>query len=216
MPIEPLTRLAFESGYLLVRSPEALAETYAPRYALTRPCYGLPRLDVSYASQPIHYRGLDRDAVEGYRDGDTLAELYLDDLERAGRSGAGFLFDPNDAAEALALLPDGGYELIWCRTAAGSDQPPVGSVRLGLEASYFVSDHFSPSCDCMLFPRWHGTDEEGTLFLPHFRELNRHGLFDAREAVQAFLDFYLSMDWTEVGDYYTVEVYSLPVPPRAR
>ncbi len=59
----------------------------------------------------------------------------------------------------------------------------------------------------MLIPRWHGTDEEGTLFLDHFSKLNRHGLFPTAQEAETFLKYYLSFDWTETGDYEIAEVF---------
>jgi hypothetical protein len=58
----------------------------------------------------------------------------------------------------------------------------------------------------MLFPRWHGTDEEGELFIKYFNQLNSFGLFNSIETAEEFLQYYLSFDWTERDDYYIVEV----------
>ena len=60
----------------------------------------------------------------------------------------------------------------------------------------------------MCFPRWHGTDPEGALFLSYFQRLNAKGLFDEPDVASAFLSFYLSFEWTEKGDYYIAEVWS--------
>jgi hypothetical protein len=59
----------------------------------------------------------------------------------------------------------------------------------------------------MCFPRWHGTDEDGTLFLEHYSRLNSHGLFDSAAHATDFLRFYTSFDWTETGDYSIVSVW---------
>ena len=58
-----------------------------------------------------------------------------------------------------------------------------------------------------LVPRWHGTDESGQLFLSYFRQLNRHGLFQAKSDAEEFLRYYLSFDWTERGDFEIAEVF---------
>ena len=58
----------------------------------------------------------------------------------------------------------------------------------------------------MLFPRWHGSDPEGTLFRDHFEKLNSFGLFYNRNDAREFLKYYLSFDWTETGEYYITEV----------
>ena len=59
----------------------------------------------------------------------------------------------------------------------------------------------------MLIPRWHGTDEEGTLFLKYFKQLNSFGLFNSIENAKEFLEYYLSFDWTERGEFYITEVF---------
>ena len=59
----------------------------------------------------------------------------------------------------------------------------------------------------MLIPRWDGTDREGTLFKEYLDKLNRYGLFETYDIAKAFLDFYLSFDWTETGEYEIAEVF---------
>ncbi len=59
----------------------------------------------------------------------------------------------------------------------------------------------------MLFPRWHGTDPEGVLFLEHFRKLNAHGLFETAEAAGEFLEYYVSFPQSEQGDYVIAEIF---------
>ena len=61
----------------------------------------------------------------------------------------------------------------------------------------------------MCFPRWHGCDPEGTLFLPFFERLNENALFDTADDATEFLDFYRSHDWTESGDYFIADVWSV-------
>ena len=99
------------------------------------------------------------------------------------------------------------YEVIWTRTIHTNINPPEGFYSIGYESSYFISDHFSASCDCMMIPRWHGTDDEGLLFMDYFNKLNQYGMFNSAEETEAFLKFYLSFDWTETGDYETAEVF---------
>jgi hypothetical protein len=65
----------------------------------------------------------------------------------------------------------------------------------------------------MCFPRWHGTDREGTLFREHFARLNENALFDSAEHAEEFLAFYRSLDWAEIGDYVVAEVHGLPNKP---
>ena len=89
-------------------------------------------------------------------------------------------------------------------------------VSLGFEPTWFVGDCFSAVCDCMCFPKWHGTDKEGVLFVEHYERLNQHALFNSRNEAQAFLDFYRSFDWKETGNYVIAEIClpeELPNPP---
>jgi hypothetical protein len=70
----------------------------------------------------------------------------------------------------------------------------------GYDATYFIGDHFSAIADSMFFPRYHGTDNEGTLFQDYHESLNNNGLFKSANEAHEFLNFYLSQDWTEHGE----------------
>jgi len=90
-----------------------------------------------------------------------VAELDPDDF------GDGFLGTLEQAMDVLRWAHEEtpeAYEVAWARVAGTSEAPPAGFVLLGFEPSYFTGDHFSAVCDCLCFPRWHGTDPEGTLF----------------------------------------------------
>jgi hypothetical protein len=118
-----------------------------------------------------------------------------------------------DAQEILAWLDyetpgaSKDLEITWTRLAGRSIQPPPNFRFIGYEPNYFAGDWFSPISDCMCFPRWHGTDREGVLFSDWFSRLNTQGLFDTKEEAQNFLNYYLSFDWTERGDYRIAEVW---------
>jgi hypothetical protein len=99
------------------------------------------------------------------------------------------------------------YETIFVKIADIDCEVPKSFNSIGYEPSFFYTDHFSASCDCMLLPRWHGTDEEGFVFLNYFRELNSCGLFNSIGIAKDFLDYYLSFDWTESGDFFITEVF---------
>ena len=58
----------------------------------------------------------------------------------------------------------------------------------------------------MCFPTWHGPDQDGTLFLEYFSRLNEYGLFPSADLAKEFLEFYLSFDWTETGDYLIAKI----------
>ncbi len=88
-----------------------------------------------------------------------------------------------------------------------SNLPLIASVLPATSRPILTSSHFSQLCDCLVIPRWHGTDEEGTLFLDHFRRLNRRGLFDERQEAEDFQEYYLSFDWRERDICDIVEVF---------
>jgi hypothetical protein len=113
-----------------------------------------------------------------------------------------------DADEIRARLGEAERddEVVWARRVATA-APPPGYGSAGYEPSYVTGDHFSASCDCMPFPRWHGTDEAGDLFRTHVRRLNRAGLFGTPEHAEEFLRYYLSFDWTATGQDHTTEVF---------
>lgn len=200
--------MEIEAGYLIVKNFARLYRDYAPRYMLTKDFYGLPRIDKTPESCPIQYRGLDRDALGPYTNSDDLAEIRMAELEKIGGCEDGFLFSDETVRAVLSLaLAPADYEVIWTKVASSPILAPAGFMSAGFDPTYFEGDHFSASCDCMLVPRWHGADKDGTQFAEYFRQLNRFGLFSSPDAAQSFLDFYLSFDWTETGDYAIAEVF---------
>lgn len=201
-----------DAGFLVVKTFIRLYDECKDRYALQRDLYAVPRIDRLPMESPIQYRGLDRDALDDYANSDIEAEVRLALLAIDNQAVNGIVYSQRDIEEVYASLGllQGEYEIIWSRTAESCVAPPDGYSSVGFEPTYFASDHFSPSCDCMLFPRWHGTDDAGELFIPYFRQLNRHGLFLTVEVAQKFLAYYLSFDWTEqdfAGDYVIAEVF---------
>jgi hypothetical protein len=143
-----------------------------------------------------------------YNDSDDLAEIYMYDLHKTDQCFDGFLFSEIHVVHAFELLtkPE-EFEIIWVRIVNTDMAVPAGYRSIGFEGSYFDGDHFSPSCDCMMIPRWHGTDKEGVLFKAYFEKLNEYGMFTTVDAVKEFLEYYESFDWTEVGPYEIVEVF---------
>jgi hypothetical protein len=143
------------AGFLIVKAFARLYVEYADRYDLRRDVYAMPRIDREPAQSKIQYRGLDRDALDSYENSKLDAEVQLALLRLDGRAEDGIVFSWSDAQEVYSLLgplqPD--YEIIWSRLAGREIAPPDGYASAGFEATYFTGDHFSPSCDCMLFPR---------------------------------------------------------------
>lgn len=196
------------AGYLIVKTYPKLFNEFKMQLNLTHDLYAFPRIDKDPEQNSIQYRGLDRDALTENEYSNNLAEIRLDELEKINKCYHGLIEQFEYAQDAFNYLENkDSYEIIWARIADQTRTPHPGFTPIGFEPSYFVGDHFAAQCDCMLFPRWHGTDKEGTLFLEHFNKLNHYGLFNSPQEAQSFLDYYLSFDWTETGDYFIAEVF---------
>lgn len=101
-------------------------------------------------------------------------------------------------------------ELLFVRVAGQKNTIPLGYVLYGYDVTYPVgeySDGFSVIGDCLFWARYHGCDEEGTLFQKEFESLNEHGLFDSAEAAHDYMVKYLNQDFAETGEYCIYEVY---------
>lgn len=199
----------FKSGFLIVLNFNKLYERYVDRYKLESEIYAIPILNKSPEEYRIKYRGIDRDPICGYLNTDVLAGIRLYELEEEERSEDDFLFEENDALDVFQFLDKEreDYEIVWVRISNSGDSIPEGYKSIGFEPSYFYGGHFSAVCDCMLIPRWHGTDKEGAIFKEYFNQLNCYGLFDNSVIAKEFLNYYLSFDWTERGDFEIVEVF---------
>jgi hypothetical protein len=199
------------NGFLVVKRFEWVYAAFAEKPEFDKAIYALPLCGTGPDRLTVRYRGLDREAISPAAKG-SLAELRLYELKGATIDGTeDFLTTPGDALDVLAWANEeapGLYEIVWARLVANEAPPPEGFVRLGFEPTYFTSDHFSAICDCMCFPRWHGTDAGGVLFREHFDRLNVNGLFDDAAHASEFLAHYLSFDWTEKGDYEIVSVWA--------
>jgi hypothetical protein len=203
------------SGFLVVKRYEALYREFAARPDFTLPIYALPLCGSDPERNTVRYRGLDRDAVTGRKCG-TLAEVRVHELEQDGAvddldNFLATFAEAEDVLQWAEMESPGAYEIIWARIAGTGVFPPDRFVCLGFEPSYFTGDHFSAICDCMCFPRWHGTDPDGTLFRRYFDQLNPRGLFSSAQLASEFLAYYLSFDWTETGDYEIAEVWAASV-----
>jgi hypothetical protein len=202
--------IEYLSGFLIVKNYPAIYREYVDKYKIVKDIYGIPRKDLLPSDQKIQYRGIDRDALNPNENSGFRSEIKMSELELQKKCDCGFLFDKSTVQEVYDLLEEQAvdYEIIWSRIAGSNGLIPEGFTSIGFEPSYFVGDHFSASCDCMIIPRWHGTDEEGTLFLEYFQKLNKYGLFNKPEETNNFLKYYLSFDWTETsGHYEIVEVF---------
>lgn len=214
------------AGFLIVKTFETLYRAFPHPTPPDVSLYSVPQSNIEPAALSEKYRGIDREPIEGFplksmagliRDDpstfpldERAACLALHGLEEQGKADEDFVFALHDARDIYSLLgePD-KWEIIWAADTAARIQAPANVRLLGFEPTWFLGDHFSASCDCMFFPRWHGTDREGTLFVDYYNRTNEHGLFRSAEEAAAFLQFYLSQDWTETGDYVIAEVYEL-------
>jgi hypothetical protein len=198
-------------GFLLVEKYESLYERYKERYKITYDWYSIPRIDRNPTQNRIKYRGIDRDCIQANKNSKrNLAEIRLSEIAfRDMYDVEEDFLDYNMLNDVYSWLENdkGKYEAIFVKKDAVECTIPDNYVRIGFESSYFTSDHFSVSCDCMIFPRWHGTDKEGILFLDYYQKLNKYGLFENIETTEEFLKYYLSFDWTERGDFYTTEIW---------
>ena len=214
-------------GFLIVTRFEALYRNYCDRiekvarkhWGFTdKLIYSVPQERLPSSEVPKKYRGIDRVPLIAWPSREFPDETWmgreepeasqaLEDLEIATQADEGFIFSVLDARRVYSLLrnPD-WWELIWARNSdERMDRNGVG-LTLGFEPTWFGGDRFSAVCDCMCFPRWHGTDPEGTLFAEYYERLNEHALFNSRAEAQQFLDYYRSFDWTETGDYVIAEI----------
>ena len=221
------------SGYLIVTRHEVLYKTAleSRRYddnPTGKAIYGIPFVDPVAPDNVPRYRGIDRDPLHALTF--DVAELFseagipskasagtqlLSEIENSTNRDDGWVTSFPDIAAVWGVLgkEQSVYEIIWAREFNDPTPVPEGQGFLGCDAAYFVFDHFSCICDALFFPRWHGTDPEGTLFRKHFELLNQNGLFDTNELALDYLQYYLSFGWTERDDNFTsVEVYGLNAP----
>ena len=220
------------SGYLIVTRFEVLYDAalrsgqYDVHPVITGPIYGIP-----HKSRPVlpagfpRYRGIDREPLRAlsYEAAKQITESGLPseaneatallwDIETNTGREDGWVTSAQDIQSVWDALAEEQqrYEIIFGKEWDDPASPPEGVDFLGSDAAYFVLDHFSCICDALFFPRWHGTDPDGTLFRAHFSKLNRNGLFDTNEAALEYLRYYLSFDWTERADNFTsIEVYGI-------
>jgi hypothetical protein len=219
-----------KGGFLIVTRFEEVYRDYCIRFEkIARDhwgfkddlIYSLPQNGLPPSEIRKKYRGIDREPLVGWpsrrfpdetwigrEEPEATQALY--DLESSNRAAEGFVFSVLDVRRVFALLRNPEiWEIIWAGNSnVDIDRVGVGQI-LGFEPTWFVGDRFSAICDCMCFPKWHGTDKEGVLFASSYERLNEYALFNSCDEAKEFLEFYLSFDWTETGDYVIAEI-SLP------
>lgn len=207
------------AGFLIVRTFEELYRKYPRPVPSGRVFYSIPRQGIPAESAPKKYRGLARSPLAGWPEGawgreqdpraaeEANACRALWDLETQGDSCDDFIAKLSDARQVAARLREPAqWEIIWARDLAGTPARAQVGRTLGYEPTWLTGDHFSALCDCLCFPRWHGTDEAGTLFAEFHQRLNEHALFDTPADAKAFLDLYQAQVWAETGDYVIAEI----------
>ena len=135
----------------------------------------------------------------------NLSELYDSALENLAERWSGKYKDHM----FLGMLSNADdYEVIHFRAVGCDEVYPRDYAFLGYDVGYPASntEAYSIICDCMFICRWHGCDEEGTLFVDDFSKLNENGLFDSSNDAYNYMVKYLNEDWSEKGDYYIYEV----------
>lgn len=211
------------SGYLIVKTFERMYREFWKPFEANEVIYSIPRKGVPPESYEKKYRGSGRDPLQPWieqlrdtgvvepTDNELEASLFLNDLDEIGKSKDDFVFSLDDVRELLSKIhPPIERDIIWAARCDKQTKKPENSFLLGYEPTWFYpSDHFSAIADCMCFPRWHGCDLEGTLFKSYHEGLNEYGLYPTQDEAKSYLDFYLSHDWTEHGEYYFAEIRSV-------
>ena len=203
-------RYRYPSTFCVARKYELIYKENLPRFSCPRQIYALP-----FGEKPFKvYLGTDRDCASEYsrdiREDLTDGEKALLKRIREQSGELCYFLRSEDEAEMFRGMLEAAdeYELIHARSA-GSDEPcPEGYELLGYDVSYAVDcgGAFSIICDCMFICRWHGCDDEGTLFHEDFDKLNENGLFSSFDDAYAYMVKYLNEDWSERGNYSIFEV----------
>ena len=200
----------FPAGFSIVKKYPVVYAENLPRFKGVPQAYGHP-----FAEKPERlYLGPDREGMGAYvrnirrkrtkEENERLAGLQTFDEE-----GSCVITNEGDALFLRGLsLDSDDYEIIHTKVAGSEDGCPDDYRFLGYDICYKVDCEggFSIVGDCMFICRWHGCDEEGTLFLEDYEKLNENGLFDSWDDAYRYMVKYLSQDWSERGDYAIYEV----------
>jgi len=225
------------AGFLIVHQFEEIYLDYCTRFEKVfrdywdlsdELIYSVPQRTLPPTQVRKKYRGIDRMPLVSWparefpdetwmgREEPEASQAYYD-LDTSNRAQDDFILSLVDARHIYSLLRNRErWEIIWAgNSELDLDRNGVGAT-IGFEPTWFSGDRFSAVCDCMCFPKWHGTDKKGVLFANHYERLNGHALFNSRDDAKEFLKYYLSFDWTETGDYVIAEIclpQELPNPP---
>ncbi|MCP4362790.1 MAG: hypothetical protein GY796_32700 [Chloroflexi bacterium] len=217
--------MKIKSGYLVSKQFSELYRDYQNPLPKGISIYSVPNLNGNPENIEKHYHGIGRetllpwlpifDVPANNSDSSYIekeAGFGLNVLEELGRAKDSFIHSLEDALQVYSLIAEKEkWEIIWAKILDEQNSPPDDSYLLGYEPSWFFGDHFSPICDTMFFPLWHGTDIAGEAFKSYHEILNEQGLFDTPENAQSFLEHYLSFEWAETGEYVIIEVRTMPI-----
>lgn len=172
--------------------------------------YGLPFFD-----EPIkNYNGIGRMGLSEFDPKKNILskaqKKIIKKVERSDEIAEKLMLNEEKAEMYLNLFRDSdSYELIWTRMSFSNEPIPCRYQFIGYDICFppYRDGAFSIICDCMFICRWHGCDEEGTLFADNFSKLNANGLFDSWQDAYDYMIKYLEEDWSERGEYGIFEIY---------
>jgi len=100
-------------------------------------------------------------------------------------------------------------DVVWFKIHTSLSAIPKGYRFYGYDITYIPGIHgaFSIINDCMFICKWHGCDEDGTVFLQHYTRLNENGLFNTVIEAIDYMKYYLSFDWSERGEFCICEIF---------
>ncbi|MBQ1893391.1 MAG: hypothetical protein II155_04720 [Clostridia bacterium] len=200
----------FPAGYSVVKKYPVVYAENRSRFACPHRIYALPFLDKPERT----YLGADRDGITPYdrelREILTEKERSLLARLKSFEENEYCIIKREEDAELLRGMAKSSddYEIIHTRVAGSGDAFPESWCFLGYDVCYEVEcgGGFSIICDCMFICRWHGCDDEGTLFIEDYEKLNENGLFGSWNDAYRYMVKYLNQDWSERGDYAIYEV----------
>lgn len=197
--------------FAIVRNFDSLYIEELPRFIkYDFHAYAMPKYDT-----PVNrYLGLDRIGPPSFKYFETgigkaekiicnANKLTDDDLDD-------YMSVESNAIKFFSHLQNSkDYDLICSRILGCKAEIPPTYKFVGYDITYMPSYHgsFSIINDCMFICKWHGCDEEGSLFIPYFEKLNQNGLFDDPQIALDYMTLYLNCDWSERGEYFITEIY---------
>jgi hypothetical protein len=202
-------------GYLVVLKPElALAkwQVEAERTGSAE-VYSTALRTALPSIQPSRYRGIQRDAIDRWWEGEPSAGVRMQNDQARRRIWDLYgpdpclrwtqppWFDPDllptlEIAREILSLTDAPADRELLRVTRNDVAPTPKTI--GFDVGYWGNDHFSLIADAMIMPQWHGCppEELGSLD-PWARALNDHQLFRTAANAMEYRRWYLGQPWAE-------------------